>query len=49
VLLLEELIRYGVEVVFLRNPPGHGPEENLLLQVCPASPENRMSRRLGYN
>ncbi len=33
VLILEELIRYGVEVVFLRNPPGHGPEENLLLQV----------------
>jgi site-specific DNA recombinase len=33
VLILEELIRSGVEVVFLRNPPGHGPEENLLLQV----------------
>ncbi len=33
VLILEELIRCGVEVVFLRNPPGHGPEENLLLQV----------------
>src|SRR3954454_10656678 len=33
VLLLEELDRCGVEVVFLRNPPGHGPEENLLLQV----------------
>src|SRR6186713_66845 len=33
VLLLEELDRHGVEVVFLRNPPGRGPEENLLLQV----------------
>src|SRR5215831_10381056 len=33
VLILEELARCGVEVVFLRNPPGHGPEENLLLQV----------------
>jgi site-specific DNA recombinase len=33
VLLLEELDRCGVEVVFLRNPPGRGPEENLLLQV----------------
>ena len=33
VLILEEFIRCGVEVVFLRNPPGHGPEENLLLQV----------------
>jgi site-specific DNA recombinase len=33
VLILEEIVRYGVEVVFLRNPPGHGPEENLLLQV----------------
>ncbi len=33
VLILEELIRCDVEVVFLRNPPGHGPEENLLLQV----------------
>ena len=33
VLILEELTRCGVEVVFLRNPPGHGPEENLLLQV----------------
>ncbi len=33
VLILEELIRCGVEVVFLRNPPGRGPEENLLLQV----------------
>jgi site-specific DNA recombinase len=33
VLILEELNRCGVEVVFLRNPPGHGPEENLLLQV----------------
>ena len=33
VLILEELTRCGVEVVFLRNPLGHGPEENLLLQV----------------
>jgi site-specific DNA recombinase len=33
VLMLEELGRCGVEVVFLRNPPGRGPEENLLLQV----------------
>ena len=33
VLLLEELDRCGVEVVFLRNPLGRGPEENLLLQV----------------
>ena len=33
VLILEELTRSGVEVVFLRNPPGRGPEENLLLQV----------------
>ena len=33
VLILEELTRCGVDVVFLRNPPGHGPEENLLLQV----------------
>src|SRR5258708_17772450 len=33
VLVLEELTRCGVEVVFLCNPPGHGPEENLLLQV----------------
>jgi site-specific DNA recombinase len=33
VLILEELTRCGVEVVFLRNPPGNGPEENLLLQV----------------
>ena len=33
VLILEELTRCGVEVVFLRNPPGRGPEENLLPQV----------------
>jgi site-specific DNA recombinase len=33
VLILEELSRCGVEVVFLRNPPGGGPAENLLLQV----------------
>src|SRR3954464_8848141 len=33
VVLLEEFDRCGVEVVFLRNPPGRGPEENLLIQV----------------
>jgi site-specific DNA recombinase len=33
VLIFEELTRCGVEVVFLCNPLGHGPEENLLLQV----------------
>src|SRR3954471_9391733 len=33
VLLLEELARCGVEVVFLRNPVGRGPEQDLLLQV----------------
>src|SRR6478672_11063299 len=33
VLILEELNRCGVEVVFLRNPVGHGPEADLLLQV----------------
>jgi site-specific DNA recombinase len=33
VLLLEELARCGVEVVFLRNPVGRGPEHDLLLQV----------------
>ncbi|MBV8313869.1 MAG: recombinase family protein [Planctomycetaceae bacterium] len=33
VLILEELTRCGVEVVFLRNPVGRGPEEDLLLQV----------------
>ena len=33
VLILDELTRCGVEVVFLRNPLGRGPEENLLLQV----------------
>jgi site-specific DNA recombinase len=33
VLMLEELTRCGVEVVFLCNPPGRGPEENLLRQV----------------
>ncbi len=33
VLLLEELDHCGVEVVFLRNPPGRGPEEALLVQV----------------
>src|SRR5947209_11006700 len=33
VLILEELIRGGVEVVFLRNPVGRSPETDLLLQV----------------
>ena len=33
VLILEELTRCGVVVVFLHNPPGRGTEENLLLQV----------------
>ena len=33
VLILEELTRCGVEVVFLCNPPGRGPEENLLRQA----------------
>ena len=33
VLILEELTRCAVEVVFLRNPVGRGPEADLLLQV----------------
>jgi site-specific DNA recombinase len=33
VLILEELARCGVEVVFLCNPLGHDPAENLLVQV----------------
>src|SRR5258708_8822649 len=33
VLILEELTHCGVEVVFLRNPVGRGPEADLLLQV----------------
>src|SRR3954468_18606509 len=33
VLILEELAHCGVEVVFLCNPLGHDPAENLLLQV----------------
>jgi site-specific DNA recombinase len=33
VLLLEELAHCGVEVVFLKNPIGRGPEQDLLLQV----------------
>src|SRR5215468_11262873 len=33
VLMLEELTRCGVEVVFLSNPLGLGPEQDLLLQV----------------
>jgi site-specific DNA recombinase len=33
ILILEELTRCGVEVVFLHNPVGRGPEEDLLLQV----------------
>ena len=32
-MVFEELTRCGVEIVFLCNPLGHGPEENLLLQV----------------
>src|SRR3954452_20377023 len=32
VLLIEELARCGVEVVFLRNPPGREPEQALLQQ-----------------
>lgn len=32
-LILEELTHCGVEVVFLCNPLGHGPAENLLVQV----------------
>ena len=33
VLLVEELQRYGVEIVFLNHDIGRSPEENLLLQV----------------
>jgi site-specific DNA recombinase len=33
VLILEELTHCGVEVIFLCNPPGRGPEESLLRQV----------------
>src|SRR3954452_22161493 len=33
VLILEELAHCGVEVIFLSNPLGHDPAENLLLQV----------------
>ena len=33
VLIVDELVRCGVEVVFLTNPLGNNPEENLLLQV----------------
>lgn len=33
VLILEELTRCGVEVIFVRNPIGRGPEQDLLLQV----------------
>jgi site-specific DNA recombinase len=33
ILIIEELTRCGVEIIFLCNPPGRGPEENLLLQV----------------
>lgn len=33
VLIVEELVRNGVEVVFLTNPISSNPEENLLLQV----------------
>src|SRR4051812_17319699 len=31
--ILEELAHCGVEIVFLRNPVGRGPEADLLLQV----------------
>src|SRR6516225_6633381 len=33
VLILEELARCGAEVVFLKNPIGRGPEQDLLLQI----------------
>ena len=33
VLIVEELVRCGVEIVFLNNALGKDPEENLLLQV----------------
>jgi site-specific DNA recombinase len=33
VLIVEELVRCGVEIVFLNNPLGDNPETNLLLQV----------------
>jgi site-specific DNA recombinase len=33
VLLLEELVQRGVEVIFLNRPLGHTPEDQLLLQV----------------
>jgi site-specific DNA recombinase len=33
VLVLEELAQCSVEVIFLHNPPGQGPEQNLLVQV----------------
>jgi len=33
VLLVEELQRYGIEIVFLNHDIGHSPEDNLLLQV----------------
>ena len=33
VVIVEELVRFGVGVVFLNNPLGEDPEENLLLQV----------------
>ena len=33
VLLLDELMRCGVEVVFLNRPIGHSPAEDLFLQV----------------
>jgi site-specific DNA recombinase len=33
VLLIDELRRCGIEVIFLNHPPGHSPEEHLLLQV----------------
>jgi site-specific DNA recombinase len=33
VLIVEELVRCGVEIVFLNHPLGQNPEQNLLLQV----------------
>lgn len=32
-LLIEELNRYGIEIIFLTNKPGNDPESELLLQV----------------
>ena len=32
-ILIEEFMSAGVEIKFLNQPPGHSPEDNLLLQV----------------